>query len=260
MLRVSSGARHDALQSAAAAAAGRAGSFPLHDMMRRKCFAEAFGTFCLVFAGTGAVVIDSVTGGAVTHVGVALTFGAVVLAMIFAVGDVSGAHLNPAVTLGFVIAGRLPIRFAGPYVASQLVGGLLASGLLKVLFPHDPTLGATLPSSPGFAGAMQSFVLEVVLTLILMVVILSIATGPKERGLLAAVAVGSVIGLEAMFAGPISGASMNPVRSLAPALLSMEWRALWVYLIAPPLGAALAVPVARAIFGQSVSSTEQAHE
>jgi aquaporin Z len=220
--------------------------------MRQRCLAEATGTFCMVFAGTGAVVIDNVSGGAVTHVGVALTFGLVVHAMIFAVGDVSGAHLNPAVTLGFVAARRFAARDALAYIPSQLVGAVLASALLRVMFPSHPNLGATLPASPGFGGAMQSFVLEAVLTAILMLVILSIASGPKERGMMAAIAVGSVIGLEAMFAGPISGASMNPARSLAPAVVSMELRALWVYLLAPPLGAIVAVPLARAIYGPTI--------
>jgi aquaporin Z len=227
--------------------------------IRQRCLAEATGTFCMVFAGTGAVVIDTVSGGAaVTHVGVALTFGLVVLAMIFAVGDVSGAHLNPAVTLGFVVARRFPLRDALAYVSSQLGGALLASALLRLLFPADHTLGATLPASPGFAGAMQSFVLEAVLTAILMLVILSIATGPKERGMMAAIAVGSVIGLEAMFAGPISGASMNPARSLAPALMAGEFRALWVYLLAPSLGAAIAVPLAQAIYGPAIEESSDA--
>jgi aquaporin Z len=226
--------------------------------MRQRCLAEATGTFCLVFAGTGAVVIDTVSGGAVTHVGVALTFGLVVLAMIFAVGDVSGAHINPAVTLGFVAARRFPLRDALAYIPSQLVGGLLASALLRVMFPSHPDLGATLPASSGLAGAIQSFVLEAVLTAILMHVILSISCGPKERGMMAAIAVGSVIGLEAMFAGPISGASMNPARSLAPALVSMELRSLWVYLLAPPLGALLAVPLARAIYGPMLPESADA--
>jgi aquaporin Z len=228
--------------------------------MRQRCLAEATGTFCLVFAGTGAVVIDHVSGGAVSHVGVALTFGLIVLAMIFAVGDVSGAHINPAVTFGFVVARRFPLRCAGSYVVSQLIGALLASALLRLMFPSRPDLGATLPATSGFAGAMQSFVLEAVLSAILMLVILSIATGPKERGPMAAVAVGSVIALEALFAGPISGASMNPARSLAPALVSGELRALWVYLLAPPLGAAVAVPLARAIYGPCIVGSSKMSE
>ena len=211
--------------------------------MTRRLAAECFGTFVLVFAGTGAITINGATGGTVSHVGIALTFGLVVLAMIYAVGDVSGAHLNPAVTLGFTLARRFPLRSVLPYIGSQCAGALLASGLLRVLFPNHDTLGATLPAGP----ALQSFVLEVILTLVLMFVILSVSTGAKEKGLMAGVAVGSVIGLEALFAGPICGASMNPARSLAPAVVSWHLEYLWVYLAAPPLGAALAVVVCRCV-------------
>lgn len=222
----------------------------------RRLAAELFGTFALVFAGTGAIVVNAASGGQVTHVGVAVTFGLVVLAMIYAVGDVSGAHLNPAVTLGFVLAGRFPARLAVPYALAQLVGALLASGLLRVLFPDHATLGATLPAG----AALQSFVFEMVLTLVLMFVILSAATGAKERGLLAGVAVGAVIALEALFAGPVSGASMNPARSLAPAVVSGTLTHLWVYLAAPPLGACLAVIVCRTIHEGGCCSAPGAKE
>ena len=208
-----------------------------------KLAAEFFGTFALVFAGTGAIVIDNVTGGAVTHMGIALTFGLVVLAMIYTVGDVSGAHLNPAVTLAFFAAGRCGLETVPRYIASQLLGATTASLLLRFLFPQNETLGITLPAGT----AMQSFILEAVLTFILMWVILSVSTGAKEKGITAGIAVGSVIGLEAMFAGPISGASMNPARSFAPALVSMHFQNLWIYLIAPILGALIAVPVCRLI-------------
>lgn len=204
----------------------------------RKLFAEFIGTFALVFAGTGAIVINQVAGGVITHPGIAITFGLIVLAMIYTFGDVSGAHLNPAVTTGFAIARRFPWREVPGYVIAQLLGALVASGVLWFLFPTNPTLGATLPAgSPG-----QSFVLEVILTFLLMLVILSVSTGAKEKGITAGIAVGSVIALEAMFAGPISGASMNPARSFAPALVSGHLEHLWVYLIAPVLGAAVAVP------------------
>jgi aquaporin Z len=212
---------------------------PLH----KKFIAESFGTFCLVFAGTGAIVIDDVSGGAVSHVGVALTFGLVVLAMVYAVGDISGAHLNPAVTIGFYVARRFPGALVWPYVASQLVGAFAASGLLRILFPAHATLGATKPAGSG----MQSFVLELVLTAILMFVILSVSTGSKERGITAGLVVGAVIGLEAMFAGPISGASMNPVRSLAPAVVSWNLRDVWLYVAAPSLGAMAAVAACRCV-------------
>lgn len=203
----------------------------------RRVLAEALGTFCLVFAGTGAIVVDQVSGGMVTHVGVALTFGLIVMAMIYGLGDVSGAHLNPAVTVGFVLARRFALRDMPGYVLAQVGGALAASLLLRVLFPLSPTLGATLPAG----SAWQSLVLEIVLTFMLMLVILSVSSGPKEKGVMAGIAVGGVVGLEALFAGPISGASMNPARSLAPALVSGEVGSLWVYLVAPVVGAGLAV-------------------
>lgn len=203
-----------------------------------KLLAEFLGTFFLVFAGTGAIVIDQVTGGTVTHVGIALTFGLVVMAMIYAFGDISGAHLNPTVTLSFAAARRFPARDVPGYIATQVAGAFAASLLLRVLFPTSPTLGATLPAGP----AWQSFVLEIVLTFMLMLVILSVSSGPKEKGLMAGIAIGGVVGLEAMFAGPISGASMNPARSLAPAIVSGHLESLWVYLTAPAIGALLAVP------------------
>jgi aquaporin Z len=203
----------------------------------KRCCAEAIGTFALVFAGTGAIVINEVSGGAITHVGISLTFGLIVLAMIYTVGDISGAHLNPAVTVGFWIAQRLPREDVLPYIGSQLTGALVASGLLRVLFPGNPLLGSTLPAG----SDLQSFVLEIVLTFLLMLTILNVSTGAKEKGITAGIAVGAVIGLEAMFAGPICGASMNPARSLAPALLSGHCEHLWIYLVAPPIGACMAV-------------------
>jgi aquaporin Z len=209
----------------------------------KKFAAEAIGTFALVFAGTGAIVINQVSSGAVTHVGIALTFGLVVLAMIYSLGEVSGAHLNPAVTLGFCAAGRMSWSEALPYLASQCAGAFAASGLLRFLFPQNATLGATLPAGT----AMQSFVLEAVLTAILMFTILSVSTGAKEKGITAGIAIGGIITLEALFAGPVSGASMNPARSLAPAVVSGHLDHLWVYLLAPVLGAQLAVPACRCV-------------
>ena len=211
----------------------------------RKLAAEAFGTFCLVFAGTGAVVVNDATGGTVSHVGVALTFGLVVLAMVYAVGDVSGAHLNPAVTLGFFAARRFEGRSVVPYIAAQCLGAVLASATLRLMFPASATLGATLPAG----DATQSWVMEFVLTLILMFVILSVSTGSKEKGVLAGVAVGAVIALEALFAGPVSGASMNPARSLAPAVVAGRLEHLWVYLTAPVAGALAGVVVCGVVHG-----------
>ena len=207
--------------------------------MSRKLVSELLGTFMLVFAGTGAITINEITGGGVSHVGIALTFGLVVMAVIYAVGDVSGAHINPAVTLGFWVAHRLPLKTALLYIVSQLTGALLASFAILFLFPETKSLGATIPSG----SSAQSFVLEVILTLILMFVILSVSSGSKERGLMAGVAIGAVVGLEALFAGPISGASMNPARSLAPALVSGQLDFIWIYLTAPLVGALAAVPL-----------------
>ena len=198
-----------------------------------KLAAEFIGTFSLVFAGTGAIVIDDVSGGAVTHVGVALTFGLIVLAMIYTLGDISGAHINPAVTIGFWFSRRFPSREVLPYVASQCAGALAASGTLRFLFPQNSSLGATVPTG----SPWQSFVLEFLLTAILMFVILGVSTGAREKGITAGIAVGSVIALEALFAGPICGASMNPARSLAPALVSTQVQNLWIYLLAPVAGA-----------------------
>jgi aquaporin NIP len=204
----------------------------------KKLVAEFFGTFGLVFAGTGAIVINGVSHGAITHAGIALTFGLIVLAMIYTFGDVSGAHFNPAVTTAFAIAKRFPLANVFPYIAVQVAGAFAASGLLRFLFPAHETLGATLPAG----SAMQSFVLEIVLTFILMLVILSVSTGAKEKGITAGIAIGAVIALEAMFAGPICGASMNPARSFSPAVVSGHLEHLWIYLAAPVIGAALAVP------------------
>ena len=209
----------------------------------KKFAAEFIGTFGLVFAGTGAVVVNEVSGGAITQVGIALTFGLIVLAMIYTVGDVSGAHLNPAVSLGFFAARRFPLRELVPYIASQCAGAFAASGVLRLLFPLNAALGTTTPAG----SAIQSFVLEIILTAILMFVILGVSTGAAEKGITAGIVVGAVIGLEAMFAGPISGASMNPARSLAPAIVSGHFSSLWIYIFAPVLGALVGVTGCRAV-------------
>ena len=205
----------------------------------RKYVAEAIGTFALLFCGTGAIVINGETGGAVSHVGIAITFGFIVMAMIYTLGSTSGAHLNPAVTIAFTLAGRFPAKEVVPYIVSQLAGAIAASGTLRLLFPVNETLGATLPAGT----AMQSFVMELLLTFFLMLVIINVATGSKEQGMFAGLAIGSTVLLEAMFAGPICGASMNPIRSLSPALVSVHLEHLWLYIIAPIGGAALAIPV-----------------
>lgn len=203
----------------------------------RQLAAEAFGTFALVFAGTGAIVINEVSAGAVTHVGIAFTFGLIVLAMIYSVGDVSGCHLNPAVTVAFFAAGRFRGREVMPYIGSQCLGAVIASSSLKLMFPGNSSLGSTSPAG----SDLQSFALELILALILMFVILSVSTGSKEKGLLAGVAIGSVVALEALFAGPICGASMNPARSIGPALIALRFDHLWIYIAAPILGAVAGV-------------------
>lgn len=213
----------------------------------RKLLAEYIGTFALLFAGTGAMVINQESQGVIGHSGIALTWGLIVLAMVYTLGEVSGAHLNSAVTLCFAAAGRFPWREVPGYVLAQVLGGLTASGVLRLLFPTNEFLGATLPAG----GWLQSFVLEGILTFLLAFVILSVSSGAKEKGITAGIVVGSVIGLEAMFAGPICGASMNPVRSLAPALVSGHLEFLWVYLTAPTLGAFFAVPVFRVVRGKN---------
>lgn len=205
----------------------------------RKYVAEAIGTFALVFCGTGAIVINKETGGTVSHVGIAITFGSIVMAMIYTLGSISGAHLNPAVTIAFTVAKRFQLKEVLPYIVSQLIGGFLASLILKVLFPANETLGSTIPAGT----EMQSFVLEFLLTFFLMLVIINVATGSKEQGMFAGLAIGSTVLLEAMFAGPICGASMNPVRSMSPALASGYLAHLWLYIMAPILGAIAAIPV-----------------
>jgi len=199
----------------------------------RKYTAEFLGTFALVFCGTGAIIINEQTNEAIGHVGIAITFGLIVLAMIYTFGAISGAHLNPAVTLGFFIANRFDKKEILPYIISQIVGAFLATMILKFLFPDNVNLGSTLPAG----SSIQSFILEVILTYFLMLVILNVALGSKEVGILAGIAIGATILLEAMFAGPISGASMNPARSIAPGVISGNLQMLWIYLIAPPLGA-----------------------
>jgi MIP family channel proteins len=199
--------------------------------------AEGIGTFGLVFAGCGAIMIDTLSGGQVTHVGVGLVFGLIITVMIYAFGHISGAHFNPAVTLGFVLVRHFPLRRLIGYWIAQLAGAILAAACLRFLLGNVAHLGATIPAGNG--GAWQSFGLEALLTFFLMLVIMAMATDTRAVGQAAALAIGSTVGLEALFAGPISGASMNPARSLAPALLSGTWTDQWVYLLAPLLGAIL---------------------
>lgn len=208
--------------------------------LARRLTAEALGTFCLVFAGTGAIVIDEVAGGPLGHGGVAAAFGLVVAAMIFAVGHLSGAHLNPAVTAGFAVGRHFPRAEVLPYWGAQVAGAFLASLALRGLFGDTAGLGLTAPAHVSDIGAA---VLEAGLTAVLMIVILAVATDTRAVGALAAVAIGSTIALEALVLGPITGASMNPARSIAPAVVSGDPGGLWIYIAGPLLGALAGVLV-----------------
>jgi len=205
----------------------------------KKYLAETVGTFALVFCGTGAILINQESKGEISQVGISMTFGLIVMVMIYTLGNISGAHLNPAVSIAFTISGRFPLKQLLPYTISQLAGALLASLILRFLFPDNHLLGATLPRG----SETQSFVLELLLTFFLMLVIIHVATGSKEQGMFAGLAIGSTVLLEAMFAGPVCGASMNPARSLAPALVSGHLEHVWVYLTATVMGAVMAVPL-----------------
>lgn len=197
--------------------------------------AEGIGTFGLVFAGCGAMMIDVLSHGQITHVGVALVFGLIITVMIYAFGHISGAHFNPAVTLAFVIARHFPVHRLWVYWGAQLIGAIVAALCLRWLLGDVASLGTTVPAGSG--GVWQAFALEVILSFFLMVVIMAMATDTRAVGQAAALAIGATVSLEALFAGPISGASMNPARSLGPALVSFTWTAQWVYLLAPCVGA-----------------------
>ncbi len=201
----------------------------------KRYIAELIGTFALVFCGTGAIVTNDVTNGAVSHVGIAITFGLIVAVMIYAFGNISGAHINPAVTIAFSFTDRFNKKHLAGYILAQLVGAFLASGLLKILFAQHENLGATIP----FGTWHQSFILEIVLTYFLMLVILFVSQ-TKSVSQFTGLAVGAVVMLEAMFAGPITGASMNPARSISPAIVSGTIADLWIYIAAPIIGAILA--------------------
>jgi MIP family channel proteins len=199
---------------------------------RPKLLAEALGAFALVFAGCGAIITDSVSGGRLTYLGVALTFGLTITVMIASLGHISGAHFNPAVTIALAARRYFPASLVAPYLIAQVVGALLAALMLFAFFGPVANLGATSPAG----SPWQSFVLEIILTAILIFVIACVALDSKVAPGLPPLAIGGTVALEALFAGPISGASMNPARSLAPALFSGQLSHLWIYLIAPILG------------------------
>ncbi len=199
----------------------------------KKIFAEMVGTFALVFAGCGAIMTNAVSEGAVTHVGVSAAFGLVVMVMIMATGHISGAHFNPAVTLAFAAIGRFPWREVPGYIAGQCAAAVLASLALRMLIGPAASMGATLPK----VAELQAVGLEGVLTFFLMFVITAVATDDRAEGGMAAIAIGGTVALDALFGGPLTGASMNPARSLGPALISGELQGLWIYFVGPILGA-----------------------
>jgi aquaporin NIP len=208
----------------------------------KRYLAESISTFCLLFCGTGAIVINEVTGGTIGHLGIALSFGLIVTIMIYTFGNISGTHMNPAVSFVCFVQKEMPFTEFAKYVLVQVIGAILASVLLKMLFPYSVSLGATIPSG----SALQSFVLEIFLAFMLMLVIERIKSNKQLAGIL----IGGVVGLEALFAGPICGASMNPIRSLAPALVSGHFDSLWIYLTAPFIGMYLGSITSRFISSQ----------
>ena len=213
--------------------------------LTRACLAEALGTFALVLAGAGAVM-TSVATGAPDHTGVALTFGLVVMACIYIFGGVSGAHINPAVTLALAVTGRLPWARVAPYVAAQCAGAIAAAVVLREILGPVASVGATLPT----VGIWQSFGLEVLLTGFLLLAVMAVVSGSAEFRRFSGIIVGGVVALEAMWAGPLTGASMNPARSLGPALASGELGSLWIYLTAPVVGAIVAAVLYQALLGR----------
>ena len=206
--------------------------------------AEFIGTFILVFAATGAIVFDSISNGAITHMGISLIFGVVVMVVFYAIGDISGAHINPAVTIGLAICGEFPFRRIVPYIISQCLGASAASFTLLVLFGNHGQMGATIPIEiDGQRLTYECLILEAILTFILMFVILNVAVNSPNKKTVAGIIIGGIIAVEAGFAGPISGASMNPARSLGPAIASGNFTDFWVYIVGTISGASLAVPV-----------------
>ena len=199
---------------------------------------EFLGTFAMVFCGTAAMVVNDLTG-VITHPGVAITWGLIVMGMIYAFAEISGAHFNPAVTIAFSYAKKFPWKEVPKYIIAQCLGAIVASLLVYMLWPESEILGATIPAES--FGIWKAFMLEFLLTFFLMVVIINVSTGSKETGTMAGIAIGGVVLLEAMFAGPMTKASMNPARSLGPALVSGQLSELWLYVLAPILGAIVAV-------------------
>jgi len=200
----------------------------------RRCLAEAFATFALVFAGCGAIVANAERGGQLGSNGIAVAFGLVIMVMVYATGHLSGAHINPAVTAAFCAGRHFPLRDAAWYVPAQLAGAVAGAMLLRLLWNGTPAdLGATIPS----VGLGSAFAYEIVMTAFLMFVIMAVATDTRAVGAAAAIAIGGTVALDAVFGGPVTGASMNPARSFGPALVAGEWHDFWIYVVGPVLGA-----------------------
>jgi len=212
----------------------------------KKYLAEALGTAALVFTGCGAVAVDSIYEGILGHVGISIVFGLIIMVMIYSYGNVSGAHFNPAVTIAFYIGKRINLKDSLLYIVSQFIGATAAAYSLVLIFPDVASYGPTIPS----AGLWQSFFFEIILTFILMTVILNVSTGHMEKGIMAGIAIGGTVALASLFGGPVSGASMNPARSLGPALASGNFTHFWIYMVAPIIGAAIAVPFLHIIQGK----------
>lgn len=214
----------------------------------RRAAAEALGAFALVFAGCGAIVTNTIHAGSLGAVGISLVFGLVIMVMVYATGHLSGAHLNPAVTLAFALTRHFPRREALAYISAQLLGAIAAALLLLAVWPSQPAaLGTTLPS----VGAGSALVYEAVLSAFLMFTIIAVATDTRAVGASAAIAIGGAVGLDALFGGPITGASMNPARSIGPAIVSGELHDLWIYIAAPTAGAALGALAYQLVRGTS---------
>jgi aquaporin NIP len=204
--------------------------------LARRAAAEGLAAFALVFAGCGAIVTDAQYDGTLGTVGIALVFGLIIMVMIYATGHLSGAHINPAVTVAFTLSRHFPRAEAAAYVAAQSAGAIVAALTLLAIWPDQPAqLGATVPS----VGVGSAFLYELLLTAFLMFVIVAVATDTRAVGAAAAIAIGGTVGLDAIFGGPVTGASMNPARSLGPALASGTWTDFWVYLAGPIAGAAV---------------------
>ena len=216
--------------------------------LARRAAAEGLAAFALVFAGCGAAVTNARYGGALGTVGVALVFGLVIMVMVYATGHLSGAHINPAVTVAFTLTRHFPARDAVAYVAAQLAGATAGALLLLAVWTDKPArLGATTPS----IATGSALVYELVLTAFLMFVIMAVATDTRAVGAAAAIAIGGTVGLDALFGGPVTGASMNPARSLGPALAAGEWRAFWIYVVGPVLGAVAGALAYQAVRGDT---------